>query len=567
MEPPAGSVTDREVTRSDIQRLTARAGWSLVWFGTLMSGLGAWAWWSSWPGAAVIAPLIVAVGIVGTAAGWLVERPEGRRFAWLSLAISCAAAAFAQGITIMGRSFYTTDSAAFNQIAAAHLLKGRNPYTASLAGGASHLLQGVASYWTYTLGGGHIDAVSYPAGSFVFQVPLQWLGVTHLATDWLDLLAGIVATVLLFAMLPMAIRWLAPALLVTGNFLGLFSNGGTDALVLPFLLLAVWKWDRHVDPSCAWWMRWIGPVALGIACSIKQSPWFCVPFLILGIVLEARSTGRPVLRAGLGYGAVVVGTFMIIDLPFLIWSPHAWIHGVFLPLAQPLIPDGQGLVTLALHGFVHGAHPGSLAIAGVFAEVALLAAFFLEYRRFKPIWLFLVPLVLFFPGRSLSEYLMDFFPAAIVAACSVRRTQWKPLPNISPTLRGAAMAAPVLGVAAFSILGLSSPVLTVRVVGTTTQSHQQFYRSLTLELVNNSDVTIRPGVMVLENGTHPTGFWHLAGHRALTLRPHARRVVTVYPPTWTWTSLKGQYWIVAAYTSTPAGVSTSPAIRWNQGRR
>jgi hypothetical protein len=73
--------------------------------------------------------------------------------------------------------------------------------------------------------------------------------------------------------------------------------------------------------------------------------------------------------------------------------------------------------------------------------------------------------------------------------------------------------------------------------------------------------------MVLENNTHPNGFWHLAGYRPLVLAPHQTRQVTLFPPGITWTSLRDQYWIVAAYAADPASVSTSVPMRWNHGQR
>ena len=74
-------------------------------------------------------------------------------------------------------------------------------------------------------------------------------------------------------------------------FVGAFSDGGTDALFLPFLVVAVWRWDRFGTGKGAGIAPWIGPVALGVACAVKQTPWFCLPLLLLGLGLEARRRG------------------------------------------------------------------------------------------------------------------------------------------------------------------------------------------------------------------------------------------------------------------------------------
>ena len=48
--------------------LVERIGWSLVFLAVLSTGLDAWGDWSTWPGLAVVTPLVVLVGLV--AASW-----------------------------------------------------------------------------------------------------------------------------------------------------------------------------------------------------------------------------------------------------------------------------------------------------------------------------------------------------------------------------------------------------------------------------------------------------------------------------------------------------------------
>ena len=57
----------------------------------------------------------------------------------------------------------------------------------------------------------------------------------------------------------MTLRWVAPLLLAAGVFTGAFANGGTDALFVPFLILAVWRWDRLAGPGTAWRPPGSGP--------------------------------------------------------------------------------------------------------------------------------------------------------------------------------------------------------------------------------------------------------------------------------------------------------------------
>jgi uncharacterized membrane protein len=544
----------------------ARAGWSLVWFGTLVAALGAWAFWSTWPVLALFGPLAALVAIGAIAVVWMGDLVRRSWFQWVSLGVALLVALLSQGAIIASHASYSTDSAAFNQIAAMRLLRGINPYLGSMMPEAARLLHDPGNFWTYTLGGGHVSSASYPAGSFLFQVPLRVLGFHHLSTDVLDLLGGLAACLLLFVMLPKAIRWLAPTLLLGGSFLGIFANGGTDGLLLPFLLLAVWRWDRFAEGSAAGAAGWLSPLALGLACSVKQTAWFCVPFLVIGVGLEAYRRRSSVLRPTLAYLGAAAGAFALINLPFIIWSPAAWWRGVTLPISQPLVPDGQGLVTLGLHGITRSVHLGALDLAGMLAGVALLVGFVLWYQHLKPVWLFLLPFVLFVPGRSLFEYLVDLLPAALVAATSVERVT-APVVSLRPALRRALLAIPAAGVALFVVLGLTSPVLGVQVDSVATTYGTRLYRSMDLTLANNTSTRVTPHVMVLENNTHPNGFWHLAGYRPLVLAPHQTRQVTLFPPGITWTSLRDQYWIVAAYAADPASVSTSVPMRWNHGQR
>ena len=289
---PGGSDADR--ARADLV-LVQRCAWTLVWVAVLAAGLNYWGDWSSGVWAAVLAPLLVMMALVGAVLVWTVPRPLSSAMQRFGLVAGLVTVGVTEGTGIHLRHFFTTDSAAFNQVATRLFLDGKDPYTSSMAA-AARLLHPASSYWTYQVNGAHILKVSYPAGSFLLQAPLAALGMHHMVTDWIDLAAWLATGLLIFVMVPPVLRWLAPVLLLTGIFVGPFANGGTDALFVPFLVIAVWRWDRFPDRAVAWLPSWVGPASLGIACSIKQTPWFCVPFLMVGVACEVRrrgpSTGR-----------------------------------------------------------------------------------------------------------------------------------------------------------------------------------------------------------------------------------------------------------------------------------
>ena len=574
-----GSVSelDTQGPRAELV-LVQRCAWTLVWVTVLGIALQYWASWTAGWWAAILAPLLVLVALVGAVLVWTVPRPLSPAMQRFGLAAGLLTAAVSEGTGIHLRHYYSTDSAAFNQVATRLFLDGSNPYTASMAG-AARLLHPVAAFWTYQVDGAHTLKISYPAGSFLLQAPVEALGLHHLVSDWVDLVAWLVTAVLIFAMVPTVLRWLAPLLLLSGIFLGPFASGGTDALFVPFLVVAVWRWDRFPDRAAAWLPSWVGPVSLGIACSIKQSPWFCVPFLLVGVACEARRAGRRPVLVTLRYGALVVASFLVVNAPFIAWSPSAWLRGIFLPMVDPLVADGQGVVAFALHGLTGGVVLPWLSAAAGLALVAMLVAFALWEARLKRAWLFLVPLVLFVPDRSLANYLLDFVPAALVAALSVTAVRSRgadlgtavdPIARRWP--RGLAVAVPAVGSAALVALAFTSAPLGVAVdgvsvAGVATVDGGLNFRRVEVTVQNHSDTPLSPHFMISAGGGHPGAFWASTVLRgANPVAAGASTVFVLRPTTYVATPAHGQWWLVVAYTSSPNALSTSAPQYWRLGK-
>ena len=547
-----------------------------MWFAVLTSGLGFWSAWTQWPGAAAVAPLLVLAGLVGIIACWLVADPRARALQWSGLAAALFAVGVPQAIAIHVRTYFTTDSAAFNQFAARVLLQGKNPYTTSMDG-AAYLLNPPAHYWTYMADGNHVAQYSYPSASFLLEIPARALGFHHELADWTDLVAWLATGVLLFLLLPASLRWLAALVFTAGSFVGTFSAGGTDALFIPFLVVAVWRWDRFGTGRTAGLANWLGPVALGLACAVKQTPWFCLPLLLIGLGIEARRRGEAAWRVPARYLAVAVGVFAACNLPFIIWGPHAWLDGVLLPFTKPLVADGQGLVSLSIHGLTGGVVIPLLSVAGALAYVALLAAFVVWYPAMKIVWLLVLPIVLLVPARSFSSYLLDLFPAALVAVVSVSRvedmdevTTATRLDTGSPTRRWmvrAAIGVPLLASAAFAALAFTSAPLDVSVLGVRTSQATLRLDAVTVTVHNSSAQRVTPLFMVALDSSHPSGFWTPAHRNSpLTLNPGATATVTLKPPAFTWSPVHGAHWLVEAYTTPPDALSTSAPQTWRLGK-
>jgi len=538
-----------------------RAAWSVVWLAVLTEGVSVWGFWWSSPFAVVLAPLLVLAGLAGLTATWVARTPRTPALQICAFGAVMTSVLFPQAIIIHTRIFYSTDSAAFDQASARLLLHGHNPYTASLSSAAG-LLSAPGRLWTYTVSGGHIVHASYPAGSFLLEIPAMALGLNHMVVDWNDLFAWMVCAALFFVLLPVSLRWLAGLLALTPIFIGMFSSGGTDAAFMPFLVLAVWRWDRfgRADARIA---RWIGPVALGLACSIKQTPWFCVPFLASGIAMEARLGGRPSLRPMLRYLGIVAGTFLAVNLPFLVWAPAAWLRGTLLPFVGGLIADGQGLVTIATHGVSGGANLTMLSVASLLALLALILAWITWYPTLKRVWLLILPVVFFLSPRSLSSYLVDLIPIAVVAAVTVHSAPGvQSSPLVPRRLSTLLLYLAGAGAAVIVCLAFVTHPLHITVDGVTASTSGSRVEAVTITVKNLTGAPEKPHFLV-NPGEGIDGFWTIPGDRDLVLGPHASTTVTLHAPIGTPAPQHGAHWLVEAYTTSPDAITTSALQVWH----
>ena len=551
--------------------LAERAAWSLVWLAVVTGGVNLWEFWWWSPAVIALAPLMVAGGLVGVASSWLVRNPRARRFQLLALGAVIVAALFPQSIEISTRSFYSTDSAAFDQEAARALVHGTDPYATSMPG-VAHLLSVPSHFWTYTVEGGHVTQFSYPAGSFLLSLPATALGV-HLPVDWTDLFAWLVTIVLLFVLLPSSLRWLAGLVGLTPFFVGSFTVGGTDAMFLPFLVLAAWRWDRYgrsTEPGPA---RWVGPIALGVACAIKQTPWFVVPVLVTGVYLEARRRGSAPLRLSVHYLLTVVAVFAAVNIPFLVWHPRAWAHGTLIPLAGGLVADGQGLVTLATHGLTGGVNLDLLSLAGALAMVGSVAAFVAWYPQLKRIWPLLLTIPFFISPRSLSSYIVDLFPVVLVAALSVEAPRLGVDKRSAPRHRLArpsvlVVALSGVGVVLVSLLAFSGPPLQLSVRSIITSHDGRQLNSVTVSVVNGTSAALVPHFLVnTATSQDYEGFWIPSDRGSVVLEPHGSETITLRPPSPQAAPRRGARWLVEAYTADPSWLSTSPVETFHPSER
>lgn len=339
-----------------------------------------------------------------------------------TLALNGAAIALWSTVQVVLAPQYGTDELAFDQYAAQLVQHGVNPYTHSMAS-AFQLFHVSPDGYTFLLNGHTVASLSYPALSFLLYLPFLAAGWSTQLGVAVNVAAWVLSTVIAFFLLPKQLR---PLAIVVGSFAGYvgYAVGGvTDALFLPLLLGAVYRWDRFGQDRG--WRSWRGPVLLGLAMAVKQTPWLVLPFLVAGVVLESSRRGGTTagLRTGGRYVAIALAAFALPNLPFIVWSPHAWLSDVITPIASQTVPAGQGLVDLSLFFGVGGGSLLAYSVVLVVVFVALWAAFVATYPSLKGWAVFLPSIVLFFSARSLGSYLVTIFPAALVGACSIDRVQ------------------------------------------------------------------------------------------------------------------------------------------------
>ena len=390
----------------------------------------------------VAVPVVIMglTGLLALVAAWL---PQGtlasRRLRQIDLVI-LAAVIVALGIWCYFQIYttpdYGTDEVAFDQYAAQLALHGINPYLHSMAA-AFPLFHVSPNGYTFLLNGQPVTKLSYPALAFEQYLPLLAMGVTTQAAVWTDVAAWALGALVLYAVLPRKLAPLAAIMVSLDVFTGYAVGGVTDFLFIPLLIGAAAGWDRFA------WTRgpaaWRGPVLMGLAMAVKQTPWLIIPFVVAGIAAESRRLRgwTQALRDGVRYLGIAAAAFLVPNLPYLLNAPGAWLRGILTPVTAQTVPAGQGLVSLSLSLPLGGGSLRDFNYAAIVVLVALLACYLTTYPVLKPAAFLLPSIVLFFATRSFGSYLVTLIPAAVAAAATTQSpvtTQSRP-PRRPPSAR------------------------------------------------------------------------------------------------------------------------------------
>ena len=445
----------------------------------------------------------------------------GGRLAYATLAIFLAAVSIAYFSNTAGR--IGTDGLLFARYSVDLLLEGKNPYAHSMLP-AFDEYPIREEYVTYKIDGNIVTSLSYPALSVLVFLPQALLGIPNLNLTSVF----VILLVLLFLIResPTYLKFAPFAVLFTDPSLIAFSFGGVFDIIWVFPLLIAMKF---------WYVGRIraAAFAVGLACAVKQTPWFITPFLAIWLYERSEDVEEflQVAIRCIGYG---LAGFLLPNLPFIVWDFRAWIDGVLTPIAGggvPLVKQGAGLTMLSVANMYP--LPKSFFTLSMFiAIIVLLIGYSLYFNRVK--WMvWLVPaVVLWFNYRSLQNYFVFFIPIAYYSAllqCNLVEKEsregismvgvtqgplWKPS-QLHPSLRNKMMACLILlavattGVAAVTMQESSQLDASVEIVGGEDPDELQSVSVITVEVTNHEERPIEPTFSIIHENHHTNAYWDI----------------------------------------------------------
>src|SRR6266480_4446286 len=343
---------------------------------------------------------------------------------WQRIILVCVLLTTIAGIVILGRAValsffmppqYSNDGTSLDTNAAILLVEGHNPYTDSNIINVVREFP-VEAYWTTPLRVGQFanrleypsasdfrsvlatdlkagfapefeSKVSYPALSFLTLVPFVWLNVYNVLAFYL--LCYIVIVAIAWKIVRPELRpWVLLLSLANVSMLISVSSGNLDVFNILLVILAWLLRER------GWWSA----LFLGLAFSSKQLSWFFVPFY--AIMIWRQYNFMEAVRRLTVAGIVA----LLINLPFILWNPHAWIAGIMAPIADPMFPEGVGLISLSTTPLLPIFPPMVYDVLELGAVLVALVWYWRICKERPEAAMVLAIIPLFFAWRSLSSY-------------------------------------------------------------------------------------------------------------------------------------------------------------------
>jgi hypothetical protein len=427
---------------------------------------------------------------------------------------------------------YVNDEGRLVQAATNALLHGVHVY------GTTYSMRG--SPVTKLMDGGTVNTFGYPPLSVLLSAPATALFPDLPAAGAISILGLIVTAVVMFLVLPPA--WRSTATLVCFgvgyDLLVPSARGGYPTLVaLPFLAVVINGWTRVGRGGRLGRGGTLRAVCLGLATAAQQLAWFLLPFILVGMFLARRRElpPRAAAKLTLRYATVVLGVFLLIDLPFIVQSPGDWLTGILSPLLQDAVPHGQGLMDISYYFGTGSGALGMYSTSALLLLVTMLIALACYPRRLGPAAAILPWLSFFLSTRSQDGYYTLLIPLWVISALTtdaadfsdagaaawlrrLGRTGPGRLPRTVGDIRRWAVAIPLAG----TLLCLALAVFTpppLRMTVTAVRGGHTTVSGLTVRVTNRTGAPITPHFALTTHGPSLTGYWHIAAGPT-TLPPH-----------------------------------------------
>ena len=541
--------------------LGTRASWTLAGAVVISWAFLLYGYSDSYPWLAYLEVLVGFFGLGVVSVAWLHNGDSfPRNFGWIALGVSIFVFLLWCWIQVRIAPNYGTDEAAFDQYAAQLIQHGHNPYAISMAKsfGIFHVSP---DGYTFRLNGTPVTTLSYPALSFLLYVPFLIIGWSSQLAIGINVIAWAVGIGIAFWLLPKAMKPLALVLGALGVYTGFAVGGVTDALYVPFLIVAVYQWDKFGERHG--WRKWVSPTAMGLAVAIKQTPWIVMAFLIVGLYLHATYNKESVSKArnvAGGYLWRVLVIFFIPNIVFIVLNPSDWLRGVLTPIFGDAVPAGQGWIALSNFLGVGGSTVHLYAFLELTVLLLSLVAFVVFYPRTKALAILLPSVILFFSERSFASYLVMLLLPTLVAACSIRLETPQRIP-VTQYIWGSTIRRTIVigswglfGIALLATLLFEQP-LGIRIQSVTTTGQLATVVDATVNVINNTGSAIRP-IFSSEGGGAITAPWNITtGPKSLAANSSSTYVIQA-PNFFAQPSLSSGFQIVALTTS-PAAMSVS----------
>jgi len=337
----------------------------------------------------------------------------------LSAVLFAAITGYGYGVTV---NMPTSDATLFSRYAADLLIGGQSPYGVDMTPAWDRYDVDQLSI-TPKVDGTAVPSLSYPAGAVYVFVPQLLAGVTDLGLTT----GGLVLALLTYLVVrsPPAFALAPIPLVLSMDLISSGFYGQIDVIwALPVVVAAdLWGLGRR-DHAAA---------VLGVACAMKQHPWFIFPFLAVWVV---QDEGLRALARYLTLGAI---PFVLINAPFILLDPVDWFWGLLTPLIHhgaPLRIQGVGLAQLTASGVLLLPREFYMALFALAGAGGLAAYAWAGQRtpRFRWIAWIAPALLLIWNYRSLQSYFM-FIPAVAYLCALHVRSRTAPLawPTLSTT--------------------------------------------------------------------------------------------------------------------------------------